>query len=111
MNDLRNRVQLIGRLGMNPEIKETESGRKMARTNIATSDHYTNAKGEKVSETQWHNIIAWGKTAEIMEKYLQKGHEILIEGKLMHRQWTDKEGAKRYFTEVQVNSLLMMEKK
>ena len=77
MNNLKNRVQLIGNLGMNPEIKNLESGKKLAKFSIATNESYKNAKGEKIEDTQWHNLIAWGKTADIIEKYLQKGTEVI----------------------------------
>ena len=108
MYALRNRVQLIGNLGMNPEVKKTESGKKLVRFSVATNESYKNANGEKVTETQWHNLVAWGKIADIAEKYLNKGSEVVIEGKLINRNYTDKEGTKKYITEVQVNDLLML---
>ncbi|HVZ96162.1 MAG TPA: single-stranded DNA-binding protein [Chitinophagaceae bacterium] len=108
MNALRNKVQLIGNLGNAPEVRSTESGKKLARFSIATNESYRNAKGEKVTETQWHNLIAWGKVAEIAEKYLGKGSEIAVEGKLVNRSYTDKEGNKKYITEIQVHELLML---
>ena len=108
MNTLRNKVQLIGNLGMNPEIKTVDGGKKLAKMSIATNESYKNAKGEMVKETQWHNLIAWGKTADIIEKYLEKGSEVAIEGKLINRNYTDKDGAKRYITEIQVNELVML---
>jgi single-strand DNA-binding protein len=108
MSALRNKVQLIGNIGMNPEIKTLDGGKKLAKMSIATNESYKNAKGELVKETQWHNLIAWGKTADIIEKYLKKGSEIAIEGKLINRNYTDKEGLKRYITEIQVNELLML---
>ncbi|MES2138102.1 MAG: single-stranded DNA-binding protein [Bacteroidota bacterium] len=108
MNALRNKVQLIGNLGMAPEIKTLESGRKLAKMSIATNESYKNAKGEFVKETQWHNLIAWGKTAEIIEKYLKKGSEVAIDGKLINRNYTDKEGVKRYITEIEVNEVLIL---
>ncbi len=111
MTTLRNKVQLIGHLGMDPEVRTTETGRKMARMSIATNESYKNNKGEWVKETQWHNLIAWGKTAEAVERSLQKGKEVMIEGKLIHREYTDKAGQKRQITEVQVNELLALEKK
>ena len=83
----------------------------MARFSIATNETYRNAKGEKITETQWHNIIAWGKVAEIAEKYLTKGKEVMLEGKLVSRSYTDKDGNKKYSTEVQVNELLMLGEK
>jgi single-strand DNA-binding protein len=111
MNTMKNKVQLVGNLGSNPEVKTTESGKKLAKISIATNETYRNAKGEKVVETQWHNVVAWGKTAEIAEKYLAKGIEIMIEGKLVNKQYTDKDGVKRYSTEVQANELLILSKK
>lgn len=108
MNALRNKVQLIGNLGMNPEIKTLDGGKKLAKMSIATNETYTNSKGEKVTETQWHNLIAWGKTVNVIEKYLTKGSEVAVEGKLINRNYTDKEGVKRYITEIQVNELLLI---
>ena len=108
MNNLKNKVQLIGNLGMNPEIKTLDSGKKLAKFSIATNESYKNAKGEKVEDTQWHNLVAWGKTADIIEKYLQKGNEVAIEGKLNNRTYDDKDGNKRYITEIVVNELLML---
>jgi len=111
MYALKNKVQLIGNLGGNPEIRTTESGKKMARFSVATNESYRTAKGDKVTETQWHNLIAWGKVADIAEQYLSKGSEVAIEGKLINRNYTDKEGIKRYVTEVQVNEVLMLGEK
>ena len=108
MNALRNRVQLIGNLGTEPEIITLESGKKLAKFSIATNETYKNAKGDKVTDTQWHNVVAWNKTAEIIEKYVQKGNEIIVEGKLTSRSYETKEGEKRYITEVVCNELLML---
>lgn len=108
MYALKNKVQLIGNLGNAPEVKTLESGKKMARFSVATNEDYRNAKGEKVRETQWHNLVAWGKVAEIVEKFLTKGKEVAIEGKLINRSYNDKEGNKKYVTEIQVNELLML---
>jgi single-strand DNA-binding protein len=108
MYSLKNKVQLIGNLGNAPEVKTTESGKKLARFSVATNESYRNAKGEKVTETTWHNLVAWGKVAEIAEKYLTKGKEIAIEGKLINNSYTDKDGNKKYSTEVQVNEILML---
>ena len=110
MNTLRNKVQLIGNLGKDPEIVNLESGKTLAKFSIATNDSYKNAQGEKVTDTQWHNIVAWGKTAQIVEKYVTKGKEVAIEGKLTTRSWEDKEGMKRYITEVVCSELLMLGK-
>lgn len=108
MNALRNRVQLIGRAGNDPEIKSFDNGKKLANINLATSEKYTNQKGERVEDTQWHRLVAWGKTAEIIEKYVTKGKEIVIEGKLANRSYDDKNGEKRYVTEIVINELLLL---
>ena len=108
MNSLRNRVQLIGNLGMQPEIKTLESGKKMAKFSIATNETYKNAQGEKITDTQWHNVIAWNKTAEIVEMFLEKGKEVAIDGKLTTRSWEDEKGNKKYITEIICNELLML---
>ena len=108
MYALKNKVQLIGNVGNAVEIKNTESGKKLARFSIATSESYRNAKGEKVTETTWHNLIAWGKVAELAEKLLLKGTEVVIEGKLTNKSYTDKDGNKKHVSEVQVNELLLL---
>ncbi len=108
MYTLKNKIQLIGHLGNAPEIKNTESGKKLARFSIATNESYRNSVGEKVTETTWHILVAWGKIADIVEKYLNKGSEVAVEGKLINRSYTDKDGTKKYITEVQVNELLML---
>ena len=110
MSTLRNKVQLIGHVGNDPEIKIFDGGKKLTKLNIATNESYKNDKGEKVEETQWHNLVAWGKTADIIEKYVVKGKEIAIEGKLTHRSYEDKNGEKRYVTEVVIDELLMLGK-
>ena len=108
MYALKNKVQLIGNLGGKPEVKNTESGKKLAMFNVATNESYRNANGEKITETQWHRVVAWGKLAEIAEKYLDKGKEVALEGKLVNRSYNDKEGNKKYITEIQLNELLML---
>ena len=110
MNTLKNKVQLIGNLGNDPEIINLESGKMLAKFSIATNESYKNANGEKVTDTQWHNIVAWGKTAQIVEKFVSKGKPVAIEGKLTTRSWEDKDGMKRYTTEVVCNELLMLGK-
>ncbi|MDG4715061.1 single-stranded DNA-binding protein [Winogradskyella marincola] len=110
MNALKNKVQLIGNLGNDPEIINLESGKMLAKFSIATNESYKNANGEKVTDTQWHNIVAWGKTAQIVEKFVSKGKEVAIEGKLTTRSWQDKDGIKRYITEVVCHELLMLGK-
>lgn len=108
MNALRNKVQLIGNLGNDPEIIELESGRKLARFSMATNEAYRNSGGELVKETQWHNVVAWGKVAEVSEKYLQKGSEVAVSGKLTSRSYLDQQGIKKYVTEVNCNELLVL---
>ncbi|SNQ42706.1 single-stranded DNA-binding protein [Cellulophaga lytica] len=110
MNALKNRVQLIGNLGNDPEIINLDDGKKLARFSIATNETYKNAAGEKITDTQWHNVVAWGKTAEIVENFLTKGKEIALEGKLVNRSYETKEGEKRYSTEVNCNEILMLGK-
>ncbi|UII32405.1 single-stranded DNA-binding protein [Fulvivirga ulvae] len=107
MKNLRNSVQLIGRLGKDPEVKNLTSGKTVATFTLATTDSYRNSKGEKVEDTQWHNIVAWGKTAKIAEEYLQKGQEVAVQGKLIHRSYETIDGEKKYFTEVNINEILM----
>ena len=111
MQNLRNRVQLIGRLGQDPESKTLASGKTLTTFSVATSDNYRNADGEKVEDTQWHNIVAWGKVGEIAAEYLTKGQEIALEGKLIHRSYETQEGDKRYVTEVSLSELLMLGRK
>ena len=110
MYALKNKVQLIGHLGNAPEVKTLESGKKMTTFNVATNESYRNAKGEKVTETQWHRVVAWGKVAEIAVKYLEKGKEVALEGKLVNRSYNDRGGQKKYVTEIQVNELLLLGK-
>ena len=104
---LRNKVTLIGRTGKKVEIVQFENG-KLAKVSLATSDHYTNAMGEKVEETQWHNLVCNGKLADIMEKYVEKGKEIAVEGKVIYRTYDDKDGTKRYITEIRVMEILLL---
>lgn len=111
MYAIKNKVQLIGNLGGKPEIRNIDSGKKLANFSIATNESYRNAKGERVTETQWHRIVAWGKVAEIAEKYLDKGSEVVVEGKLVTRNYNDKDGVKRYITEVQISELLLLNSK
>lgn len=110
MNAMKNRVQLIGHVGQEPEVKTFDGGKKVANITIATNDYYFNDKGEKVENTEWHRVTAWGKTAEIIEKYVTKGKEVAIDGKLTHRSYDDKDGTKRYVTEVVVNDILLLGK-
>ncbi len=110
MNNLRNKVQLIGKLGINPEVRSLKDGKKFARLSIATKDVYKNTKGEKVVETQWHNLVAWGKVAENMEVFLKKGNEVAVQGKLQHRSYENKEGIKKYITEIVVMEFMLLSK-
>jgi single-strand DNA-binding protein len=107
---MRNHVQLIGHVGKDPEIKSFESGKKLASFSLATNESYYNEKGDKVEQTEWHNLVAWGKTADIIEKLVVKGKEMLIQGKLTTRSYDDKEGNKRYVTEVVVSEILLLSK-
>jgi single-strand DNA-binding protein len=111
MNQLRNKVMLIGNIGMDPEIKEINGGKKLARMTLATHERYKTRSGEKVEDTQWHNLVIWGKLAEIAEKYCAKGNEIAVEGKITNRSWEDREGVRRYTTEIVVNDLLLLGRK
>jgi len=110
MSSLKNKVQLVGHVGQDPEIKTFEGEKKLANLTLATNEVYKNDKGEKVEETQWHRLVAWGKTAETIEKYVTKGKEIAIEGKLNHRTYDDKNGEKKYITEVVIGELLLLGK-
>lgn len=110
MNALRNSVRLIGNLGDSPKVRKLDSGKTVANFSIATNEIYRDSKGEKQSETTWHRLVAWGTQAEVAEKYLKKGSEIAIEGKLTNRSWDDKNGGKQYITEILVNSILMLDK-
>ncbi len=108
MNNLKNRVNLIGNLGIDPEVKELENGKKFARISLATTESYKKSNGEQVKNTEWHNLIAWGSTASFAEKYLRKGAEVAIEGKITHRSYDDAKGNKKYITEVVINEILML---
>jgi len=111
MNNLRNKVQLIGNIGKTPEIKNFDQGKMMAKFSIATNESYKNKNGEYVNETQWHNIVCWGNTAKIAEKLLEKGKEVALEGKLTSCSYEDKDGNKRYVTEVVADNILLLSKK
>lgn len=110
MNNLKNSVQLIGNLGRDVELKEISTGSKVANFTLATNDYYKNNKGEQVKETQWHSIVAWGKTAELMAKVLKKGSSVVLQGKLVHRTYEDKDGNVRYTSEVKVHEFINMSK-
>jgi len=108
MSTLKNHVQLIGNVGQEPTITNLESGKKVARFSIATNEHYKNNKGEKVPSTDWHTVVAWGKTAEIIENYVGKGKEIALTGKLRTRTYTTDDGNQRYVTEVEAKEDLLL---
>lgn len=108
MNAIRNQVQLIGRAGNQPELKKFENGAQMVRMSVATNEIYKNSEGEKITDTQWHTVIAWGKVAENLSRIVTKGNEIAIHGKLVHRTYEDRSGVKRYITEVIANDFLQM---
>jgi len=111
MNTLRNSVQLVGHLGQEVKIYNFDSGSSKATFTVATNDYYKNSKGEKVQDTQWHNVIAWGKLADNMKNLLDKGSEVLVKGKLTSRSYDDKEGVKRYVTEIVANEFICFDKK
>lgn len=108
MKSLRNKVMLIGNLGNDPETKTTASGKKRVTMSIATSESYRNQQGERVTDTQWHRLVVWGKLADLAESYLNKGSEIAVEGRLVHRSYEDQAGARRFITEVNVNDIVML---
>jgi single-strand DNA-binding protein len=111
MNALRNSVRLIGHLGDTPKVKQLESGRKVANFSVATNENYVDNAGNRKSETTWHKLVAYGATAGIAEKFLQKGTEVAIEGKLTNRTYNDKNGESHFITEIVVNSLMMIDGK
>jgi single-strand DNA-binding protein len=106
MNTLRNSVRLVGNLGMDPEVKTFDTNKKLARLSIATNDSYKNDKGERITDTQWHNLVFWGAQAKLAEDLLKKGDEVAIEGKISNRSYVDKDGVKRYTNEIVVNEFL-----
>ncbi|MDQ7917842.1 single-stranded DNA-binding protein [Mesonia sp. MT50] len=108
MNTLKNHVQLIGNVGQEPTITNLESGKKVARFSLATNEFFKNTNGQKTQNTEWHTVVAWGKTAEIIEKYARKGKEIGVSGKLKSRSYEDKDGITRYVTEVEANEILLL---
>ena len=108
MNNMKNKVNLIGNLGQDPEIKVLESGKKMARFTLATSESYKDGEGNKVQETTWHNIVAWNGLADIVNKYLKKGNQVAVEGKILYRSYEDKNGVTKYITEIVIHDLLLI---
>lgn len=108
MYALRNKAQLIGHVGGKPQTHTYDDNKKMVRFSVATNETYRNAQGVKVTDTQWHNLVAFGKVAEIAEKFLDKGTEVALEGKLVNRNYTDKDGVKRHITEIHISELLLL---
>ena len=108
MSTLKNSVTLIGNVGQTPEIRDLENGKKVAKLSVATNEFFYNKKGEKQTQTYWHNLVAWGKTAELVENYVEKGKQIAIEGKLTHHTYNAQDGTKRYITEVLVNEIVLL---
>ena len=111
MNSMKNKIQLIGRIGADPEVKETTIGGKMVRLSLATNEHYINAKKERVEETNWHNLLLWGNLAASTEKYLHKGDFIAVEGRLKNSTFTDKGGEKHYSNDIVVHEYQILQKK
>ncbi len=110
MKTLKNYVQLIGNLGQDVELREFDNGRKKASFTLATNDFYTDKNGEKVEKTEWHNIGAWGKLADILTDHIGKGDQVLIQGKLTHRKYEDNSGQVKYFTEIIANEFMKINK-
>ena len=106
MQSLKNSVRLVGHLGMDPEVKSFDNNRKLAKLSLATNESYKNDKGERITDTQWHNLILWNAQARLAADYLKKGDEVAIEGKIANRNYTDKDGIKRYVSEIVVNEFL-----
>ncbi len=108
MNRMKNRVLLIGNLGHDPETRKLESGKRVTRFTLATNDTYRNAEGQKVTETTWHNIVAWNKLSDFASKYLTKGRQVYLEGKISYRSYEDKTGITKYITEIVASELLCL---
>lgn len=108
MSDKNNRVFLVGHLGSNPELRDTANGKRVAHMKLATNESFQNSQGERITETQWHSLVAWGKLAEMAEMELQKGTEVAVEGKIIYRTFVDKEGSKRFVTEITVSSMSLV---
>ena len=111
MSTIKNKIQLIGHVGNSPEVQSFENGNRLGRISLATNDFFYNAEGTKVQQNDWHNLIGWGKQADIMEKYVTKGKEIAIEGKLTSRPYENKSGEKKFFTGVIVHEILLLGEK
>lgn len=111
MNNLKNKVQLIGNIGQTPELKTLESGKLVLNFSLATNESYKSENGEKITNTAWHNIVAWQKTAELLSKLTKKGSSIAVEGKISYRTWENKEGQKIRETDIVVEDFLLLDKK
>ncbi len=107
-NQLRNSVQLIGHLGHDPEFKKVSGDRSIAKFSLATNERYKNREGETVTETQWHNCVAWGKTADLVQQLCKKGQEMVVRGKLVHRNYDDKDGNKKYVSEIVIEDFVLV---
>lgn len=108
MNSLRNRVNLIGNLGQDPEAKSFDGGKKVTHFTLATNDDYKNGEGQKVKETTWHNIVAWNGLAETSSRFLKKGSQVAVEGRIVYRNYNDKNGVTKYVTEIIANEILFL---
>jgi len=108
MNSLKNRVSLIGNLGQDPDTKTTETGKKVTHFTLATEDGYKNSDGQRVNETTWHNIVAWNGLADIADRFLKKGHQVAVEGRIVYRSYNDKNGVTKYITEIVLNDLALL---
>ena len=106
---MKNQVQLIGNVGQAPEIKILDNGRKLAKFSLATNETYRAASGEKVQQTQWHRLVAWGRTADIVKNYVSRGRRIAVQGKLNNRSYTDAAGQTHYVTEVVVDEVILLD--
>ena len=110
MTNLKNQVQLIGRLGTEPKMQELSNGSKKVSFSLATNERYKNKAGEWVSETQWHQVVAWNATASYAQSYISKGDEVMLKGKLVHRSYEDKNGVARYVSEVVCDRMMKLSK-
>ncbi|WP_413533494.1 single-stranded DNA-binding protein [Empedobacter brevis] len=108
MSTLRNKVQLIGNVGSNPEVKTLENEKKFAKFSLATNESYTNSKGEKVQQTTWHNLVAYGSIVNVIEKHVEKGKQLAIEGKLTYRDYQDKDGQQKSITEIIIDEIVLL---
>ncbi len=110
MNTVKNFVQLVGNLGRKPEVRHLESGKSVAKFSLATSDYFISKTGEKVQDTQWHNVIAWSKNAHFAEKELDKGVEVAIKGRIVYKMYDDKNGIRRTITEIVAEEIELVPK-